>query len=346
MNDDAAERRLNLLTGDWILVSPHRMRRPWQGAISPSPRSPAIPYDPDCYLCPGNSRVGGARNPTYTGVHVFPNDFPALMERAAPSLARARSEQVALCPSDVLVQEPETGLCRVICYSPDHGLTLSRMEPVQVEPIIDTWATQFAELGGRPDIGAVTIFENRGEMMGASNSHPHGQIWATASVPNELDREDARQRAWFESRGEPLLMAYLRRELVSEERVVVANDAFAALVPFWAAWPFETLIVPRDSVAGLDELGPAERRALAELLARLTAGYDALFGAPFPYTMGIHQCPTDGRPYPHFTLHAHFYPPLLRSASIRKFMVGFEMLGMPQRDLTPEAAAERLREAL
>ena len=340
MSGAAAERRLNLLTGDWVLVSPHRMSRPWRGAVSPPPPPARLSHDPECYLCAGNARVGGVRNPDYSGVHVFANDFPALLENDQPGARDARA------PDDLLLREGETGVCRVICYSPDHGLTLSRMTPARIEPVIETWAEQFTVLGARPDIAAVTIFENRGEMMGASNPHPHGQIWATSSVPNELAREDARQRDWFAANGEPLLIAYLRRELRAEERVVFANDAFVVLVPFWAAWPFETLILPRAPVSGLNQLGAAERRGLAEALARLTAGYDALFAAPFPYTMGFHQPPTDGRPSEHFTLHAHFYPPLLRSASIRKFMVGFEMLGMPQRDLTPEAAAERLRAML
>ena len=335
MNGAAAERRLNLLTGDWILVSPHRMDRPWQGALSPPAQPAGLGFDPNCYLCPGNARAGGARNPDYAGVHVFANDFPALLETADTG------------PADsLLVREGETGVCRVICYSPDHGLTLSRMTAAQIEPVVRTWADEFTALAARPDIAAVTIFENRGEMMGASNAHPHGQIWATSSVPNELAREDARQRAWVDAHAEPLLLAYLRRELADGERILLTNDAFVALVPFWAAWPFETLILPRAQVSGFDDLSESERRDLADMLARLTAGYDALFSAPFPYTMGFHQRPTDGRMSDHFILHAHFYPPLVRSASIRKFMVGFEMLGMPQRDLTPEAAADRLRAVL
>ena len=340
MNDAAAERRLNLLSGDWVLVSPHRMSRPWQGVVLSSPPSQSVKHDSECYLCAGNARVGGARNPDYTGVYIFPNDFAALLESSGSSRLAAGGT------SELLVWEPESGVCRVICYSPDHGLTLSRMTPEQIRPVVDAWAEQFTELAARPDISSVIIFENRGEMMGASNPHPHGQVWATATVPNELAREDARQLDWYGKHGEPMLLAYLRRELEAGERVICANDAFVALIPFWAAWPFETLILPREQVSGLDELTSEQRADLAEILARLTAGYDALFDAPFPYTMGFHQRPTDGRDSAHFTLHAHFYPPLLRSASIRKFMVGFEMLGMPQRDLTPEAAAERLRAVL
>ena len=340
MNDAAAERRLNLLTGDWVLVSPHRMSRPWQGAVSLSPSPQSVKHDPECYLCAGNARVGGLCNPDYKNVYIFPNDFAALLD--ASELLRPEAGGT----SELLVREPESGICRVICYSPDHGLTLSRMTLEQIRPVVDAWAEQFTELAARPDISSVIIFENRGEMMGASNPHPHGQVWATATVPNELTREDARQLDWHGKHREPMLLSYLRRELETGERIICANDAFVALIPFWAAWPFETLILPREQASGLDELTPDQRAGLAEILARLTAGYDALFDAPFPYTMGFHQRPTDGRDSAHFTLHAHFYPPLLRSASIRKFMVGFEMLGMPQRDLTPEAAAERLRGVL
>ena len=340
MNNAAAERRLNLLTGDWVLVSPHRMSRPWQGAISSSPPSVTLQHDPECYLCAGNVRVGGVRNPDYPGVYIFPNDFAALLDSPGQSRLEVGG------PEDLLVREPESGICRVICYSPDHGLTLSRMTLEQIRPVVDAWTEQFTELAARPDISSVTIFENRGEMMGASNPHPHGQVWDTETVPNELAREDARQLEWYGKHGEPVLLSYLRRELEADERIIFANDSFVALIPFWAAWPFETLILPRKQASGLDELNSDQREGLAEILARLTAGYDALFAAPFPYTMGFHQRPTDGRDSAHFTLHAHFYPPLLRSASIRKFMVGFEMLGMPQRDLTPEAAAERLRAVL
>lgn len=328
------ERRLNLLTGDWVLVSPQRVSRPWQGAASiPKPASGLI-HDPSCYLCAGVTRAGGAVNPDYQGVYVFDNDYPALL----PGLTAPGPETDPL-----LVSEPEAGVCRVICYAPDHSLTMAGMSRAQIEAVIDTWTEQFVELAGRPDIGAVTIFENRGEMMGASNPHPHGQIWAQQHLPNEQVAEDARQRAWFLANDIPLLAAYLEREFEVGERIVVQNDSFVALVPYWAAWPFETLVLPRRSVTGLDELSLRERAGLADVLSRLTRAYDRLFDTPFPYTMGFHQRPVDGRPEEHITLHAHFYPPLLRSASVRKFMVGYEMLAMPQRDLTPEEAAARLR---
>lgn len=328
------ERRLNLLTGDWVLVSPQRVSRPWQGAASaPKPASGLI-HDPSCYLCAGVTRAGGAVNPDYQGVYVFDNDYPALL----PGLTAPGPETDPL-----LVSEPEAGVCRVICYAPDHSLTMVGMSRAQIEAVIDTWTEQFVELAGRPDVGAVTIFENRGEMMGASNPHPHGQIWAQQHLPNEQLSEDARQRAWFVANDIPLLSAYLEREFEAGERIVVQNDTFVALVPYWAAWPFETLVLPRRSVTGLDELSVRERAGLADVLSRLTRAYDRLFDTPFPYTMGFHQRPVDGRPEEHITLHAHFYPPLLRSASVRKFMVGYEMLAMPQRDLTPEEAATRLR---
>jgi UDPglucose--hexose-1-phosphate uridylyltransferase len=331
------ERRLNLLTGDWVLVSPQRLVRPWQGAVGEPGRGSRGRYDPDCYLCPGNARVGGAWNPAYDSVYVFDNDFPALLPP---------TDDPSVEPDPLLVSEPQSGACRVVCYSSDHSQTMAQMPVPAIRAVIDVWADQFTELSARPDIAAVTIFENRGEMMGASNPHPHGQIWASSSVPNELAREDERQRAWFADHGEPLLTAYLRRELEADERIVAANDAFVALVPYWATWPFETLVLPRRSVSGLDRLEAAERDGLADILSQVTRAYDALFATPSPYSMGFHQRPSKAVDDAHFMLHAHFYPPLLRSASIRKFMVGFEMLAMPQRDLTPEDAAARLRSAL
>lgn len=334
MTASGPERRRNLLTGDWVLVSPQRAGRPWAGAVEPPAASDAgARRDGACPLCPGARRAGGARNPDYEGVFVFANDFPALVPEV-PSTAGA---------DDLLLRAPESGLCRVICYSPDHCASLATMSPAEIGTLVDVWAEQSAELLARPDIGAVTLFENRGEMMGASCPHPHAQAWATASVPNELAREARRQTAWMAARGSPLLADYLARELAEEERMVVANEAFAALVPFWAAWPFETLILPRRPIADLAALDKRERDGLAGLLSRLMSGYDRLFAAPFPYSFGFHQRPAVGQSWESFVLHAHVYPPLLRSASVRKFMVGFELLAMPQRDLTPEAAAARLR---
>ena len=325
-------RRLNLLTGDWLLVSPQRLQRPWQGAVGAVETASDIAHDPACYLCPGNARVGGHRNPAYAGVHIFDNDFPALLADLATQDA-----------DPLLVAEAETGVCRVICYAPEHHLTMARLGAARIRPIIDAWAAEFAALAAQPGIGAVTIFENRGEMMGASNPHPHGQIWATRSVPNELAREDARQRAYLAQHGAPLLSDYLKREIAADERIICANEAFVALVPFWATWPFEALVLPRRPVSDLTQLSASERDGLADILANLTKRYDALFQTSFPYSMGWHQRPTLTPDAPHFVAHAHFYPPLLRSATVRKFMVGFELLAMPQRDLTPEAAAAALR---
>lgn len=329
-----AHRRQNLLTGDWVLVSPHRLMRPWQGSVLAVAQPHAVSHDPACYLCAGNPRSDGRLNPLYTDVFVFDNDFPALLRESDPPAGDA-----------VLVAESETGLCRVICYSPDHGRPMSRLAPAQIESVVACWAEQTAELLARTDIGAVTIFENRGEMMGASNPHPHGQIWATSSIPNELARESQRQADWQAKHQRPMLLDYLARELESGERIVCANAHFVVLTPFWAAWPFETLLLPRRAVGDLTELTAAERKSLADILSSLTRLQDAVFDAPFPYTMGWHQKPARAPDDSGFVLHAHVYPPLLRSASVRKFMVGFEMLGMPQRDLTPEDGAARLRDA-
>lgn len=329
-------RRQNLLTGDWVLVSPHRMGRPWQGETADPAPAPHVTHDPACYLCPGNIRVGGTVNPDYDGPWVFDNDFPALL----PADSGEAPDDDPLLP-----QARESGLCRVICYSRDHSATMSTMGAEAIAAVVGVWASQWAELSVRPDIGAVTIFENRGAMMGASSPHPHGQIWATASVPTELAVETERQAAWHARTGQPLLAEYLDREMAERERIVWVGSHFVALVPWWAEWPFETLILPRRPISGLDELDGDGQRGLADVLARLTAGYDRVFSAPFPYTMGLHQRPTRA-PAPGFVMHMHFYPPLLRSATVRKFMVGFEMLAMAQRDLTPEAAATRLREAI
>ncbi len=326
-------RRLNLLTGDWVLVSPQRVTRPWQGAVDKAPPAVSLAHDPQCYLCAGNARVGGKANPSYEGVFAFDNDFPAVLPQSAPPSSDA-----------LLVAEPETGRCRVICYGPHHSRTMAQMDAREIHAIVDAWARETTALMVEPHISAVTVFENRGAMMGASNPHPHGQIWATSSVPNELSLEAAHQRAWHERTGTTLLGDYLARELKAGERIVHANEHFVTLVPFWAVWPFETLILPRRAVPALPDLSTAECEALADSLQKLTRAYDRVFEAPFPYSMGFHQAPksnADG-----FVLHAHFFPPLLRSQSVRKHMVGFEMLAMPQRDMTPEDAAIRLRACL
>ena len=327
-------RRLNLLTGEWVLVSPHRMKRPWQGQTESPPPLSLPRYDPSCYLCPGNERAGGLVNPAYTHTYVFDNDFAAL---------RADTPAGTSQTSRFFQSQPETGVCRVICFSPRHDLTLARMDLPDIRRVVDLWAEQIEELSQNEKLGYIQLFENRGAMMGSSNPHPHGQVWATRHLPNEPAKEDRAQRDYFESEGTPLLVDYLSAELAAEERVVVENSDWAAIVPYWAVWPFETLLLPRRPRQHLPELTPSERDSLAGILKRLLILYDNLFETSFPYSMGWHGKPATAGDHAHWQLHAHFYPPLLRSATVKKFMVGYEMLATPQRDLTAEQAAQRLR---
>ncbi len=325
-------RRLNPLTGEWIQVSPHRTKRPWQGQVEKTPPETRPSYDPTCYLCPGNERAGGLRNPDYPGTFVFTNDFAALMP-AAPDAP----------PGNPLLQaQTSRGTCRVMCFSPRHDLTLPEMELPDIRGVVDTWAAQTAELG--QTYRWVQVFENKGAIMGCSNPHPHGQIWALDVLPNEPFKEDVNQRNYWEQHGRALLLDYEKLETAVGERVVVQNGAWTAVVPYWAVWPYEILLIPRRHVLRLPDLDDGERDALADILKRLLTRYDNLFETSFPYSMGWH-----GAPFPevatHWQLHAHFYPPLLRSATVKKFMVGYEMLGEAQRDLTAEQAAARLREA-
>ena len=318
-----------------MLVSPQRTQRPWHGQEEAELQI-LPPYDPQCYLCPGNARARGRKNPDYKKPYVFTNDFPAMLtDTDGPDFAPA---------DDLLTAEPEPGLCRVICYAPRHDLSMARMTVSSVQHVIDAWQIEYLELGRRPDIGHVQIFENRGSAMGCSNPHPHGQIWANNSVPTLPALEGRRQAAYLAEKGTCLLCRYLALELDRAERIVLQNDSFVVLVPFWAIWPFEVMILPREHGSDIAHLGADQKRDLADAMTRLAVRYDNLFQTAFPYTMGIHQQPTEGKNRPEWHWHIHYLPPLLRSWSVKKFMVGYEMLAMPQRDLTPEACAERLRE--
>ncbi len=332
--EDHPHRRYDPLLDRWVLVSPHRTRRPWQGQTERPAEEQRPSYDPGCYLCPGNRRANGELNPQYTGTYVFPNDYSALLPHGPEG---------AELEDPLLGAQPVRGECRVLCFSPRHDLTLAEMSVEGITAVVDLWAGQVAELGTR--YSWVQVFENKGTIMGCSNPHPHGQVWAGEFLPNEPALEDRQQRAWWELHGEPLLLAYARRELALEQRVVATNAHWLAVVPWWAVWPFELLLLPLRPVQRLPELDRAERIALAEILQTVLIRYDNLFEVSFPYSMGWHGAPTGpalDTPQPHWQLHAHFYPPLLRSATVRKFMVGYEMLAEPQRDLTPEEAAQRL----
>jgi len=329
----APHRRYNPLTGEYVLVSPHRMKRPWQGKQEKPAQQERPRHDPDCYLCPGNTRVGGEQNPDYDTTYVFTNDFRALLPDGGDAPHTA---------ARLLQAEPVRGTCRVICFSPRHDLTLAEMEAASIRRVVDLWSAQTIELG--QTYPWVQVFENKGALMGASNPHPHGQIWAEDVLPNEAVKEDEHQRAYHEQHGTPLLVDYAQLEAEREERVVVSNPHWLAVVPYWAVWPFEVLLLPRRPVLRLPDLTDDERDALADALKRLLTRYDNLFETSFPYSMGWHGAPFTDADNTHWQLHAHFYPPLLRSATVRKWMVGYEMLGESQRDLTAEAAAQRLRE--
>jgi UDPglucose--hexose-1-phosphate uridylyltransferase len=328
-------KRFNPLLREWVLVSPQRTERPWQGKVEKLSVASAVAYDPSCYLCPGNKRAGGKRTPEYTATYVFDNDFPALL----PESASYHYEEDGL-----LLAQTDQGICRVVCFSPRHDLTVPRMSPEELRSVTDAWTEQFSSLAEIPWVRHVQIFENRGELMGASNPHPHCQIWANASLPNLPAREDESLRAYHTAKHSCLLCDYLKLERQRQERVVCQNEAFIVLVPFWAVWPFETLVLSKRHIASLDQLSLEERDHLGDILRRITIRYDNLFETAFPYSMGFHQRPTDGQPHEAWHLHAHYFPPLLRSATVRKFMVGYELLSSPQRDLAPESAAARLRE--
>ncbi len=326
-------RRFNPLTGEWVQVSPQRTERPWRGQVEKTTPEELPAYDPHCYLCPGNQRAGGVKNQQYDSTYVFTNDFAALLPDTPPA---AESDHI------LLRTQSTKGTCRVICFSPRHDLTLPEMPVEDIRRVVDVWVEQVEQLGR--DYRWVQVFENKGAIMGSSNPHPHGQIWALDQLPNEAVQEDLHQRAYLIEHAKPMLLDYLHLESQKRVRVVVENEDWLALVPYWAIWPYETLLLPRRHVLRLPDLKHSERQTLSYILKRLLTRYDNLFETSFPYSMGWHGAPTDQDEYPHWQLHAHFYPPLLRSATVKKFMVGYEMLAEAQRDLTPEGAAERLRE--
>ena len=328
-------RRYNPLLDEWILVSPQRSNRPWQGQTEKTIQEELPAYDSECYLCPGNIRANGEKNPDYQGVYVFDNDFGSLL-----------SEKVEFSDDhpDFFSMKPERGINRVICFSENHRLTLPEMEKEDIKKVVDMWQQQYEELGNKEFINHVQIFENKGQLMGCSNPHPHGQIWAQSSIPTAVIKTQENLRLYFEKTGKSLLEDYLKKELEAGERIVLENESFAALVPFWAIWPYETMIVSKRKAGNILQFSEEEKYALAEIIKDLTTKYDNLFEISFPYSAGIHQSPTDGLEHPEWHFHMHFYPPLLRNAEIRKFMVGYEMLAEAQRDVTPEQSAEILKD--
>lgn len=330
---DYPHRRKNILTGEWVLVSPHRTKRPWQGQMEKHSGGEKPLYDPDCYLCPRNIRAGGAINPDYKDVFVFTNDYSALLDDVPDN-------QINL--DNLFIAENEKGICRVICFSPRHDLTLPLMEIAEIKKVVDLWENEYRTLGNLNDINYVQIFENKGSVMGCSNPHPHGQIWAQKSIPVEPAKELANFTKYYEETHNCLLCDYLKAELSFKERIVYENDHFVTLVPFWATWPYETIIISKKHLRNLSEFSEDERYSFADILQKTTIKYDNLFLTSFPYSAGLHQNPTDGKDYDEWHFHMHFYPPLLRSATVKKFMVGYEMLANAQRDITPEQAADVL----
>ncbi len=334
--EDHPHRRLNVLTGEWVLVSPHRAKRPWQGQVEKISEEKRPEHDPKCYLCPGNERVGGHLNPQYTEPFVFVNDFSALLNDTPEGGVNSK---------DGLFQaKSESGICKVICFSPRHDLTVPEMEVSEIKKVVDLWVQEYKSIGENDFVNYVQIFENKGSVMGCSNPHPHGQIWSSSSVPNEPAKEQEKMLEYYNKNGRSLLGDYVSAELEKKERVLFENDHFVGLVPYWAVWPFEAMIVSKRHVTSLTDLTEEEKEAFAAAYKELTVMYDNLFEVSFPYSAGIHQKPTDGEDHPEWHLHMHFYPPLLRSATVKKFMVGYEMLGNPQRDITAETSAQRLRD--
>jgi UDPglucose--hexose-1-phosphate uridylyltransferase len=333
---DYSHKRFNILTGEWVLVSPHRAKRPWQGQNEEISTEKRPSYDKSCYLCATNTRINGEVNPDYKDVFVFTNDFAAL-QKDSPSFA---------VNDGLFKAQSETGICKVICFSPDHSKSLAQMEIEDIKKVVNAWQKEYKELGANESINYVQIFENKGAVMGCSNPHPHGQIWSQSTLPNEVDKKDQHQRAYFEKNKSSLLGDYLKQELEAKERIIFQNDDFVVLIPFWAVWPFEAMIAPKKAQKNILELSDSEAKNYAEAISVITQLYDKLFNTSFPYSSGIHQSPTDGEENEHWHWHMSFYPPLLRSATVKKFMVGYEMFGSPQRDITAEIAAKRLRDLI
>ncbi|MCG8473878.1 MAG: UDP-glucose--hexose-1-phosphate uridylyltransferase [Cytophagales bacterium] len=332
-----SHRRYNILTDEWILVSPHRTKRPWQGKIEKTEGEKRPSYDSKCYLCPGNERAGGAKNPNYSSTFVFQNDFAALV----PSVPKGIFEKGGL-----LKAKSETGICKVVVFSPDHSLTLPKMKTEDIIKVVQLWQDQYNELAALPQINYVQIFENKGEMMGCSNPHPHGQIWAQESIPDIPMKKTKTMSRHYSACGRSILSDYLDIEFKEKERIVYENKDFAVLVPFWAVWPYETMIVSKRHFQHIGQMTEEEKQSFADALQKTTQAYDKLFDCSFPYSAGIHQAPTDGQVHEGWHFHMGFYPPLLRSATVRKFMVGYEMFANPQRDITAEYSAEQLRQLI
>ncbi|APZ46404.1 galactose-1-phosphate uridylyltransferase [Polaribacter reichenbachii] len=333
---DYSHKRYNILTGEWVLVSPHRAKRPWQGQNEEISTEKRPSYDENCYLCPTNTRINGEVNPDYKDVFVFTNDFAAL-QKDSPTFS---------VNDGLFKAESEKGICKVICFSPDHSKSLAEMEVEDIKKIVHVWQEEYATLGENEMINYVQIFENKGAVMGCSNPHPHGQIWSQSTLPNEVDKKDRHQKEYFNKNNTSLLADYLLQELEAKERIIFENDDFVVLTPFWAVWPFEVMIAPKKAKKNILELSDTEARNYAKAISVITSTYDKLFNTSFPYSSGIHQAPTNGEENEHWHFHMSFYPPLLRSATVKKFMVGYEMFGTPQRDITAEIAAKRLRDLL
>ncbi|MEY8850156.1 UDP-glucose--hexose-1-phosphate uridylyltransferase [Psychroserpens sp. XS_ASV72] len=333
---DYSHKRYNILTGEWVLVSPHRAKRPWQGQNEKIVSDLRPTYDPDCYLCSGNKRINGEQNPKYEDVYVFTNDFSAL-QKDSPDFS---------IHDGLLIAESEKGICRVVCFSPDHSMSLADMKSEDIAKVVELWKREYVELGAMKDINYVQIFENKGAVMGCSNPHPHGQIWSQSTLPNEVSKKDKQQKKYFDEHQKSLLETYLKQELELDERIIYQNDDFVVLTPFWAIWPFETMIVPKTHQKNIGEMNQNESLAFADAISKITKAYDKLFECSFPYSSGIHQSPTNEDSNGHWHWHMSFYPPLLRSATVKKFMVGYEMFGSPQRDITAEQAVNRLQELI